>query len=130
MTHPPDLKQLTAIPVVVLAVAVLLAVFWLAVRVVRYVATDRAQRPVLRRAWRIKRTWRRTARRVGLVQVEKSHPPFWSNTPAATVITRELVPTITVGVERWGVRVDVATIGRLGVKQFTGGPLKPVRPFI
>jgi S-DNA-T family DNA segregation ATPase FtsK/SpoIIIE len=35
------------------------------------------------------------------------------------VITRELLPAITVHPERWGVRVDASTIGRLGVKEFT-----------
>ena len=35
--------------------------------------------PVLRRAWWIKWTWRRTARRFGLVQTERSRPPWWSS---------------------------------------------------
>jgi S-DNA-T family DNA segregation ATPase FtsK/SpoIIIE len=118
MTHPPDLTLILAIPAALLGVAVIAALIWAITRLVRYLVADRAVRPLLRKAWRIKRTWTRTAHRVGLVQVEKSRPPFWSNTPTTTVITRDLVPTITVGVERWGVRVDVATIGRLGVRQF------------
>jgi S-DNA-T family DNA segregation ATPase FtsK/SpoIIIE len=118
MTHPPDIKFLIAIPAAVMGIAAMLALIWVVGQVVRYLLADRALRPVLRKAWRIKRTWKRTARRVGLVQAERSRPPLWSNTPATTVITRELVPTIKVGVERWGVRVDSATIGQLGVKQF------------
>ena len=119
---PPDLVLLRLLPAVVLAVvlavAVLAALMWLAWHAVRYLRTDKALRPVLRAAWRIKRTWKRTARRVGLVQTERTRPPIWSRTPQTTIITRELVPPVTVRVQRWGVCVEAATVGRLGLAQF------------
>jgi S-DNA-T family DNA segregation ATPase FtsK/SpoIIIE len=34
------------------------------------------------------------------------------------MIVRELIPKVTVATERWGVRVDATTLGRLGLKQF------------
>jgi hypothetical protein len=118
MIRPPDPDLMMAVPVVVLASAGLAVLIWLTAHLVRYAATARSLRPVLRRAWLIKYTWKRTACRVGLVQTERSRPPWWSSRPATTVVTRELVPPITVTVERWGVRVDAATVGRLGVAEF------------
>jgi DNA segregation ATPase FtsK/SpoIIIE-like protein len=119
MIEPSDLHPIMMVPAVVLAAAALAVLVWLGAHAVRYTVADRQRRPVLRAAWRIKYTWRRTARRVGLVQVERRRPPIWSSTPYTTVITRELVPVITVHPERWGVRVDASTVGRLGVKEFT-----------
>jgi hypothetical protein len=71
MTAPPDPRLVMAVPAAVLSLAVVVGLVWLAVHAVRYLATARALRPVLRRAWRIKYTWKRTARRVGLVQTER-----------------------------------------------------------
>jgi DNA segregation ATPase FtsK/SpoIIIE-like protein len=68
--------------------------------------------------WRIRRTWPRTARRVGLVQTERVRPPLWSSTPSTVVTTRELVPAVKVSPAPWGVLVDASTLGRLGFKQF------------
>jgi hypothetical protein len=120
MTSPPDPRLVMALPAVVLAVAGVVGLVWLVVHAVRYVASARALRPVLRRAWRIKYTWKRTARRVGLVQTERVRPAWWSNRPATAVIVRELIPAIRVAVEPWGVRVEASTVGRLGVEEFRG----------
>ncbi|MDT4994515.1 MAG: segregation ATPase FtsK/SpoIIIE, family [Actinoplanes sp.] len=119
MIESDDLHPIMMVPAVVLAAAALAALVWLGAHAVRYVVADKPVRPVLRTAWRIKYTWRQTARRVGLVQVERRRPPIWSSTPHTAVITRELVPTVKVTAERWGVRIDASTIGRLGVKEFT-----------
>jgi hypothetical protein len=119
MIEPRDLNSIMMMPAVVLAAAALAALVWLGAHAVRYVVADKPVRPVLRAVWRIKYTWRQTARRVGLVQVERRRPPIWSSTPYTAVITRELVPTVKVTAERWGVRIDASTIGRLGVKEFT-----------
>jgi hypothetical protein len=119
MIEPRDLQLIMMVPAVVLAAAALAALVWLGAHAVRYMAAGKQARPVLRAAWRIKYTWRRTASRVGLVQVERRRPPIWSSTPYTAVITRELVPAITVHPERWGVRVDASTVGRLGLKEFT-----------
>jgi DNA segregation ATPase FtsK/SpoIIIE, S-DNA-T family len=115
---PPDLHLLRLLPAGVLAAAGLAALGWLAWHAVAYLRTERTSRPVLRTAWRIKRTWRRTARRVGLVQTERTRPPIWSRTPQTTIITRELIPPVTVRVQAWGVCVDAATVGRLGLVEF------------
>ena len=110
--------QLRLLPLVVL---VPVAVFYLGrfvVQVARYVLADRPVRPMLRRAWRIKATWKRTARRVGLVQTERGRPRFWSSTPHTTVIEREFLPAVKVQAQWWGVIVDASTLGRIGLKQF------------
>lgn len=118
MIPPPDLSNLTIVPKVVLAVAVIVAVAWVAGKIVCYARTPKAQRPMLRKAWHIQRTWKRTAHRVGLVQVEKVHPRLWSSTPQTTLIDKHLIPSITTRVETWGVRVDVSTIARVGLAEF------------
>lgn len=119
MIDPPDAGLVMVVPAVVLSVAALAVLVWLCVHVVRYLAAGKQLRPVLRVAWRVKYTWGRTARRVGLVQTERVRPPWWSNRPPGTVVTRELIPAVTVAAERWGVRVDASTVGRLGVEEFT-----------
>jgi FtsK/SpoIIIE family len=118
MMSPPDPRLTMLVPAAVLALAATVGLVWLAGHLVRYVRTPRPLRPMLRRAWRIKYTWKRTARRVGLVQTERTRPPWWSNRPATAVVVRELVPAIRVAVEPWGVRVDASTIGKLGVDEF------------
>jgi DNA segregation ATPase FtsK/SpoIIIE-like protein len=119
MTHPPDPHLIMLVPAVVLTAAALAAVVWLAAHAIRYLLADKAMRPVLRLAWRIRSTWPRTARRVGLVQVERTRPPWWSNRPPGTIVTRELIPAVTVTPERFGARVDASTVGRLGLEAFT-----------
>lgn len=119
MINPPDVRLIMAVPAFVLSVAALAALVWLGVHAVRYLVAGKQLRPVLRVAWRIKHTWGRTARRVGLVQTERIRPPWWSNRPPGTVVTRELIPVVTVAAERWGVRLDASTVGRLGVEEFT-----------
>ncbi len=113
-------RHLTVAAGAVAFVAAAVAIVWATTQAVRYVRADTNGRKVLRVAWRIRRTWTRTARRVGLVQTERSRPRFWSSTPPNTVIARELVPAVTVRPERWGVRIDAGTLGRLGLKQFQG----------
>ncbi|BCL12597.1 hypothetical protein GCM10017556_03360 [Micromonospora sagamiensis] len=62
--------------------------------------------------------WRRTAVRVGLAQTERVRPPLWSSRPQTVAVRRELVPAVRVQVRRWGVEVDAATVGRLGLVEF------------
>lgn len=119
MIDPPDVRLVMVVPAVVLSVAALAVLVWLGAHAVRYLVAGKQFRPVLRVAWRVKYTWGRTARRVGLVQTERIRPPWWSSRPPGTVVTRELIPAVTVAAERWGVRVDASTVGRLGVEEFT-----------
>ncbi|GAA1778105.1 FtsK/SpoIIIE domain-containing protein [Luedemannella helvata] len=107
-----------ALPLAIVGVLAAVGLWWLARHVVRYLVTPAVVRPMLRRAWRIKRRWKRTARRVGLVQVERGRPGFWSSAPATTVVERELIPPVRVQAQDWGVAVDVATLGRTGLAEF------------
>jgi S-DNA-T family DNA segregation ATPase FtsK/SpoIIIE len=74
------------------------------------------RRAVIRKARRIRRTWRRTAIRVGLAHCEqiKAHAPLGA--PGSG--RRTLTPAILVRQEAWGVRIDAHTLGRLGLEQF------------
>nr|MDT0658576.1 hypothetical protein [Micromonospora sp. DSM 115978] len=83
-----------------LGVAAAVAVVWLAGHLVRYLLADADVRPALRTGWRIRYTWRRTARRVGLVQTERARPPIWSSRPYTSLVSRELIPAIRVRARR------------------------------
>ena len=100
---------------------------WFAVRLVaalvRYVLAAKDVRPMMRRVWRIKARWKRDARRVGLVQIERGRPRWWSSTPSTTVIEREMIPPVRVRAQWWGVIVDASTLGRLGLKEFQDAAL-------
>jgi len=85
-------------------------------RGMRYLLAAPDQRPVIRAGWRIRRTWRRTAMRVGLAHTEPIKPHVPVGTPGSG--RRTLVPAIRVHHEPWGVRIDAYTIGRLGVEEF------------
>lgn len=88
-----------------------------------YLRADSQGRAVLRKAWRIRRTWRRTAVRVGLCQTDKA-AKVGGDIPLAGELRRSserpgvLVPRIRVYRETWGLRVEVRTVGRLGVGEF------------
>ncbi|WP_370881755.1 hypothetical protein [Catenuloplanes nepalensis] len=104
-----------------LAVAAPVAVWWTArllLLLSRYARADRMLRPMLRRAWSIKAGWSRDARRVGLVQIDRSRPRWWSSPPTASVIEREMIPAIRVQACWWGVLVDARSVGRLGLTAF------------
>ncbi|MEV0212268.1 FtsK/SpoIIIE domain-containing protein [Micromonospora sp. NPDC050695] len=112
------LRLLTLLPAVLLGVAAIVVVVWLAAHLLRYLLTDAEIRPAMRVGWRIRWTWRRTAVRVGLVQTERVRPPLWSSRPQTVVVRRELVPPVRVRARRWGVEVDASTVGRLGLAEF------------
>ena len=59
---------------------------------------------------RIKRTWPRTARRLGLT-LEETSTPWFSTQPSRKVLT----PALRTRRERWGVRVEVHTIEGVGL---------------
>lgn len=106
------------LPVAALTVVAVYFAARVLVRVARYLRADAEVRPMMRRAWRIKRRWQRDARRVALIQIERGRPRWWSPTPSTTVIDRERFPQVTVRAQRWGVSVDAATFGRLGLREF------------
>ena len=87
---------------------------------IRYLTVDSDRRAVMRRGWYIRATWRRTAARIGLVQTDHA-AKVGADIPLAGELRRSsdkprvLVPRISVRVERWGLRVDVHTVGRIGI---------------
>lgn len=90
---------------------------------VRYAMVDSQQRAVMRKAWAIRSTWRRTAARVGLIQTDHA-AKVGADIPLPAELRRSgdtpkvLVPKIRVHVERWGLRIEVETLGRLGLGEF------------
>ena len=96
--NTPDLKFL---PLVVLGPIAALFVARFLIGLGRYVLADSEVRPMLRKARVIKYRWKRDARRVGLVQIERGRPRFWSSTPVSTVVDREMFPAVKVKAERW-----------------------------
>lgn len=83
------------------------------VRALRYLCASAGQRAVLRTAWRIKRTWRRTAQRVGLSMTERARRFDGSDAGS-----RALIPSISARRQAWGVLVEARTVGRIGLEQF------------
>lgn len=98
------------------AVPTAIVVLILLARTVAYLIAPAEQRPVIRKSRRIRRTWSRTAIRVGLAHSEpiKAHAPV--GTPGSG--KRTLVPPIRVKREPWGVTIDAHTLGRLGLEEF------------
>lgn len=115
---PNHLRLLTVVPAVLLGVAAVVVVAWLTAHMLRYLLADAEIRPAIRVGWRIRYSWRRTAVRVGLVQTERVRPPLWSSRPQTVVVRRELVPAVRVRARRWGIEVDAATVGRVGLVEF------------
>jgi len=87
---------------------------------IRYLTVDSDRRAVMRRGWYIRATWRRTAARIGLVQTDHA-AKVGADIPLAGELRRSsdkprvLVPRISVRVERWGLLIDVHTVGRIGI---------------
>jgi S-DNA-T family DNA segregation ATPase FtsK/SpoIIIE len=116
MTRPPDWFYLA--PAAVLGAFAAIVVARVTFELVRYARAGRRVRPMWRRAWRIRWTWPRTARRVGLAHTERVSPPWWSSAKPGTARTKQLVPPVRIRADRWGVHVDAATVGRVGLAEF------------
>jgi S-DNA-T family DNA segregation ATPase FtsK/SpoIIIE len=90
--------------------------------VTRYALSDSERRAVLRKAWRIRATWRRTAIRVGLFQAEHG-AKVGAEVPLVEELRAHrtekiLIPRIKVTPIPGGVMIDVRTIGKLGLDAF------------
>lgn len=90
---------------------------------VRYVMADGNKQASLRLAWRVRRTWKRTAVMVGLVQTNESAKlgeqiPLNEELRAWTSKPRHLTPKLRVFTDDYGVTIRVKTLGRLGVKEW------------
>jgi DNA segregation ATPase FtsK/SpoIIIE, S-DNA-T family len=86
----------------------------------RYLGADSDRRAVMRRGWYIRATWKRTAARIGLVQTDHAAKvgadiPLAGELRRGSDKPRVLIPEIKVRVESWGLRIEVHTIGRIGI---------------
>ena len=122
MIHPPDARLIMAVPAVVLAVAALAVLVWLGAHVVRYLVADRQLRAGA--AGRVADQVHVAAYRPpGRTGPDRADPPAVVVQPAAGHGRDPGVdPAVTVAAERWGVRVDASTVGRLGLEEFTQTP--------
>ncbi|HEY7226270.1 MAG TPA: hypothetical protein VH561_22060 [Micromonosporaceae bacterium] len=94
---PPGFEVIVRLPAVILGVLAAAGLLWLAGQAIRYVVAGKQQRPVLRLAWRLKRTWPRTAIRLGLARTEPARSPWWSlRTAPPAAAMRQVVPAILV----------------------------------
>ena len=89
----------------------------LTVSTVRYARADSLERVVLRKCWRIRATWRRTALRCGLYQADQA-APAGGQTSMMSSRDRLLIPRITVTPARNGVTVLAKTVGQVGLREF------------
>jgi S-DNA-T family DNA segregation ATPase FtsK/SpoIIIE len=89
----------------------------LTVSTVRYARADSLERVVLRKCWRIRATWRRTALRCGLYQADQAAPAD-GETLMMRSRDRLLIPRITVTPARNGLTVLVKTVGQVGLREF------------
>lgn len=91
------------------------------VSVARYLHADEAERAALRKAWRIRSTWRRTALRCGLYQADNA-AKVGAEVPLSGELRRGrekvLLPRIRVSLAAGGIKVSVKTVGRVGVDAF------------
>ena len=89
---------------------------------VRYALADPDRRAVLRKAYRIRATWRRTAVRVGLFQADHG-AKVGAEVPLVGELRKSgreriLIPRIRVTPVAGGLVIDVRTIGKLGLDAF------------
>ncbi len=100
-----------------LAVLALLVALALVSAVVRYCRAEALGRAALRKTWRIRATWRRTALRCGLYQADQA-APAGGETLMMRSRDRLLIPRIAVAPVRGGVAVEVKTVGQVGLPEF------------
>ncbi|RKE19990.1 FtsK/SpoIIIE domain-containing protein [Streptomyces sp. TLI_171] len=112
---PPLLYAGGALALVLLA--------WLLVICGRYLSADKGTRASIRQAWRIRRTWPRLARNLGLVTTDRT-PTFLQSLTASGNGTggkpepRILTPGLSTKVDRYGVVVTVKTVAKVGLAEF------------
>ncbi|GAA3042475.1 hypothetical protein GCM10020229_79290 [Kitasatospora albolonga] len=111
---PPEL-----LCVVGLVALVLLA--WLLVICGRYLRADAGTRATIRQAWRIRRTWPRLARNLGLTTTDRT-PTFLQSLTATDKggkpEPRVLTPALATKADRYGVMVEVKTVAKVGLAEF------------
>ncbi|WP_194910243.1 hypothetical protein [Catenulispora rubra] len=92
---------------------------------VSYIRSDRDRRAALRLAWRVRATWKKTAMRVGLYQTDHaskvgSAVPLDGEYRSKAERPRTLIPAIKVRADRFGLTIEVKTIGKIGLAEWQG----------
>lgn len=87
-----------------------------------YVRASADKRAAMRTAWRVRRSWQRTAREVGLSQIDQS-AKLGAEIPLPGEMRRGrnprlLIPEIRVRTDAYGLIIDVKTVGRIGIEEF------------
>ena len=84
---------------------------------VRYVRSSRERKAAIRRAWIIRRRWKKTAMRVGLYQTDKATRvgEIGPSTATSQKAPRVLIPALRVRSDEYGLIIDVKTVGKLGL---------------
>ncbi|MFJ2575213.1 AAA family ATPase [Kitasatospora aureofaciens] len=124
-THPPvpasgPLDTLPPWLPYALGAGVLVLLAWLLVITGRYLMADKDTRRSIRQAARIRRTWPRLARSLGLVTIDR-HPTLLAsvaNTDGKKPEPRTLVPALHTKADRYGVVVNVKTVPTVGLPEF------------
>ncbi|MEV7178265.1 cell division protein FtsK [Kitasatospora sp. NPDC093679] len=124
-TPVPDSGPLTFWPWLPYAAGALaLALFaWLLVICGRYLMADKGTRVSIRQAWRIRRTWPRLARNLGLVTLDRT-PTFLQALAASADKNggkpepKVLTPKLSTTVDQYGVMVTVKTVAKVGLAEF------------
>lgn len=87
------------------------------VSLVKYLRADILGKSVLRKGWRIRFTWKRTALRCGLYQADQAAPAGGEMLMMRSR-DRLLIPRITVTPAQGGLVVQVKTVGQVGLPEF------------
>jgi len=84
---------------------------------VRYVRSSKERKAAIRRAWIVRRRWKKTAMRVGLYQTDKATRvgEIGPSTATSQKAPRVLLPTLRVRSDEYGLIIDVKTVGKLGL---------------
>ncbi|MER7752685.1 FtsK/SpoIIIE domain-containing protein [Kitasatospora sp. NPDC097643] len=104
----------------VVGAAVLVALAYLVVIGVRYLSADTETRRSIRQAARIRRTWPRLARNLGLVTTDRT-PTFLQSlatTGDKKPEPRTLTPKLHTKPDPYGVTVTVKTVPKIGLEEF------------
>jgi len=88
-----------------------------------YVRADGHKKAAMRKGWRVRSTWRRTALRVGLYQTDESSKvgsdvPLDGEYRTRAVRPKLLIPRLRVRTDAYGLVIEARTVGRIGLTEF------------
>ncbi|WP_084724679.1 FtsK/SpoIIIE domain-containing protein [Streptacidiphilus melanogenes] len=107
------------LPLLGVAVALVLLV-WLTVKTVTYIRADTETRASIRQAFRIRRTWPRLARNLGLTTTDRTPTlaqQLRTSPERPKPEPRILFPKVTTTADRFGVQIRMRTIAKVGLAE-------------